>query len=125
MTFVVGAVCIGSVLMLARLRQDELARTFLWLYGAMSVLVLSALLLALAETQTEVAPATIAALDYMEAFVGRYGVMLALPLFAHRAFGVGGRRPHRTDESSPGRVSGRGSSPRAIGAGLDRLQRTM
>lgn len=91
-TFVVGAVCAGAVLVLARLRRDEIARAFLWLHGALSVLVLGALLLALAGTLAPVSATTIAVLEYTEAFVGRYAVMLALPLFAHRAFGVPDRR---------------------------------
>lgn len=91
-TFVVGAVCVGAVVVLARLRRDELARAYLWLHGALSVLVLGALLLALAETQAAVSSMTIAVLEYVEAFVGRYAVMLALPLFARRAFAVPDRR---------------------------------
>ena len=91
-TLVAGAVCIGSVLMLAWLRRDELARAFLWLYAALTVAVLATLLLALAATQPAVSPGATSVLVYLEAFVGRYGVMLALPLFAHRAFSIRDRR---------------------------------
>jgi DNA-binding CsgD family transcriptional regulator len=89
---VTGAVCIGSALMLAWLRRDELARAFLWLYCALTVAVLGTLLLALAATQPAVSPGTISVLEYLEAFAGRYGVMLTLPLFAHRVFGIRDRR---------------------------------
>ncbi|HUO85971.1 MAG TPA: helix-turn-helix transcriptional regulator [Thermoanaerobaculia bacterium] len=87
-TFVVGAACVGAVLVLTRLRQDALARAFLLLYLPLSVLVLAALLLALVETQPAQSVATLSVLEYLESFVGRYSVMLALPLFAHRVFGV-------------------------------------
>lgn len=91
-TFVVGAACIGAVLVLARLRHDELARAFLWFYVPLSVLVLAALLLSLAQLQVGATAGTVRAFEYLEGFVGRYGVMLALPLFARGVFGVRGRR---------------------------------
>lgn len=91
-TFVVGAGCIGAVLVLARLRNDELARAFLWFYLPLSLLVLGALLLALMEMRPETSSAARFAVEYLEGVVGRYGVMLALPLFAHRVFGVRSRR---------------------------------
>lgn len=91
-TFVTGAGCIGAVLVLARLRNDELARAFLWFYVPLTVLVLAALLLALMDMRPETSSATQSVVEYMEGVVGRYGVMLALPLFAHRVFGVRSRR---------------------------------
>ena len=94
-TLVVGTTCVGAVLVLARLRQDALARAFLWFYLPLSVLVLGGLLLALIETQAGVSAATRSAVEYIEAFAGRYGVMLALPLFAHRALGVHNRAAER------------------------------
>lgn len=103
-TLVLGTACIGSVLMLAWLRQDELARAFLWLYGALTVALLSTLLLALTEAQAAVSPGTIS-IEYLEAFVGRYGVMLALPLFAHRAFGIRDRRRDRRAGETRRRLS--------------------
>lgn len=87
-TFMVGTACVGAVLVLARLRFDELAQAFLWFYVPLSVLVLAALLLALVEVQPMRPESGAPALEYLEAFIGRYGVMLALPLFAHRVYGV-------------------------------------
>lgn len=90
-TFMVGVACLGAALVLARLRHDELARAFLLFYVPLSVLVLAALLLAYVETRPGPSAGTIAVLEYLEAFVGRYGVMLGLPLFAHRVFAVRSR----------------------------------
>lgn len=90
-TFVVGIACLGSALVLARLRHDELARSFLVFYAPLSVLVLAALLLAFVETRPPSSADMVSALEYLEAFVGRYGVMLGLPLFAHRVFALRSR----------------------------------
>jgi DNA-binding CsgD family transcriptional regulator len=87
-TFVIGTACLGAVLVLARLRQDQLARAFLWFYIPLSMLVLGRLLLAQIETQPLPPGTLLFLLEYLESFVGRYGVMLALPLFAHRIYGV-------------------------------------
>lgn len=87
-TFVVGTVCVGAGLVLARLRQDELARAFLLFYLPLSVLVLAGLLLTFVETVSATSSAWVGALRYLESFVGRYGVMIGLPLFAHRVFDV-------------------------------------
>jgi len=89
---VVGTSCVGAAMVLARLRHDDLAHLFLWFYLPVSVLVLSGLLLALMDMQATVSPATRSVLEYLETFVGRYGVMLALPLFTHRLFDVRSRR---------------------------------
>ena len=89
---VVGMSCVGAALVLARLRNDGLARLFLWLYLPCSVLVLAGLLVALADMQAIVSPALRATLEYFEGFVGRYSVMLALPLFVHRLFSLHSRR---------------------------------
>jgi DNA-binding CsgD family transcriptional regulator len=89
---VVGTSCVGAAMVLARLRHDDLAHLFLWFYLPCSVLVLSGLLLALMDMQATVSPATRSVLEYLESFVGRYGVMLALPLFVHRLFDVRSRR---------------------------------
>ena len=93
---VVGTSCVGAAMVLARLRHDDLAHLFLWLYLPCSVLVFSGLLLALMDMQATVSPATRSVLEYFETFVGRYGVMLALPLFAHRLFDVRSRRRDAT-----------------------------
>lgn len=91
-TFVVGATCVGAALLLVRLRSDELARAFLWFYVPLSVAVLGALLLAFEAMQPQASPTVGWLLVYLEAFVGRYGVMLTLPLFVHRVVGVRSRR---------------------------------
>ncbi len=86
--FVVGIACLGAALVLARSRQDELAQAFLGFYVPLSVLVLGALLLGFMDVLGAPSARTILTVEYVEAFVGRYGVMLALPLFAHRVFGT-------------------------------------
>ncbi len=93
---VIGVSCIGAAMVLASLRHDRLAYLFLWFYLPFSVLVLSGLLLALVDTQTAVSPVTRSVLVYLESFVGRYGLMLALPLFVHRLFDVRSRRRDAT-----------------------------
>ncbi|MFW6201518.1 MAG: response regulator transcription factor [Gemmatimonadota bacterium] len=90
-TFLVGIACVGAALVLARLRHDELARAFLLFYVPLSVLVLAALLLTFEEVAPSRSATVVFVLEYGEAFVGRYGVMLGLPLFAHRVFGARGR----------------------------------
>lgn len=90
-TFVIGTGCVGAALVLARLRHDKLARDFLLFYVPLSVLVLSGLLLAFVEAAPVQAPPPGAVLEYLEAMVGFYGVMLGLPLFAHRLFAIGDR----------------------------------
>jgi len=94
--FIVGISCIGAAMVLAGLRHDDLARLFLWFYIPLSVLVLSGLLLALVDMQAAVSPAMRSGLEYLESFVGRYGVLLALPLFVHRLFDVRSRRRDAT-----------------------------
>jgi DNA-binding CsgD family transcriptional regulator len=90
-TFAVGIACLGVVVVLAR-RQDDLARGFLLFYAALTVLVLGALLLSLGRALPGNAP-LYPSIEYLEAFVGRYGVMFTLPYFAHRVFAVD--RPSR------------------------------
>lgn len=89
-TFVVGIACLGAVVILARRADDRVSRGFLLFYSALSVLVLGRLLLASMEIVGQAGPTTTFALSYMESFLGRYGVMFALPFFAHRIFGVDG-----------------------------------
>ncbi len=88
-TFVTGAACLGATLLLRR--GDSLGRAFLLLYLPLSVLVLAALLLAFLNTLPDVSSAARSTLEYLEDIVGRYAVMLALPLFAHRVYGPRGR----------------------------------
>lgn len=94
-TFAVGVACLGVLVVMARDRQDDLARAFLLFYAALTALVLGALLLSLSRALTDRVPSIFPALEYLEAFVGRYGVMFTLPYFAHRVFGVADRRRDR------------------------------
>lgn len=90
-TFVVGTACVGAALVLLR-RDDALVRAFLLFYLPLTVLVLAALLLALVDTLPASGAAVHPTLEYLEDIVGRYAVMLALPLFAHRVWSVRSRR---------------------------------
>ena len=91
-TFAVGSAILGGAIVLARLRHDELARGFLALYVPLSIAVLAALFLRVAVTRPTASPVSLFVLEYLEAFVGRYGVMLGLILFAHRLFAIRDRR---------------------------------
>ena len=91
-TFLVGFACFGAWLVLAQRRLDDLERAFLLFYGALTILVTGRLLLAFVLTVPGESAATRFAIVYVESFVGRYGVMFALPYLAHRAFAVPGRR---------------------------------
>jgi DNA-binding CsgD family transcriptional regulator len=86
--FAVGMGCLGGALLLTQTRQHDLARGFLAFYVPLSLLVLGALLLAFMAGRTESSAEAVFMVEYLEAFVGRYGVMLGLPLFAHRVFGT-------------------------------------
>lgn len=91
-TFAVGIACLGALLVMARRRDADLARSFLLFHTSLTTLVFGRLLLAFGDlAPPRTAPGEFI-LTYLESFVGRYGVMFALPFFAHRVFGVGGRR---------------------------------
>lgn len=90
--FAGGIAGIGGVLVLARVRRDTLATTFLMLYGPLTIAVLAALIRGFIETRPMPSAAGLFAANYMEAFVGLYGIMLGMPLFAHRVFAVADRR---------------------------------
>ena len=92
-TFVTGIACFSTVLVLARRRENPLAQWFLLFYVALSLLVGAALLLALTDSAPSASPPVRTGVQYLESFVGRYAVLLALPLFAHRVYGVPGKRP--------------------------------
>ncbi len=85
-----GTACAGAGFALRR-RGDALVRAFLLLYLPLTVLVLAALLLAFATPLPGDFGALRPVLVYLEDFVGRYAVMLALPLFVHRVWAVRGR----------------------------------
>jgi DNA-binding CsgD family transcriptional regulator len=84
--FGVGIACMSALVLTARRDPLSPARPFLVLYGALTVLVATSLLPALFSVAREGGIAF--ALQYLESFVGRYGVMFALPYFVHRLFGV-------------------------------------
>ncbi len=88
-TFVVGIACLSALVVLARRQRDGLARPFLLLYVALSILVMATLVASLigAAGSTEAAWFV----QYLVAFVGRFGVMFALPFFMHRLVGLSGR----------------------------------
>jgi DNA-binding CsgD family transcriptional regulator len=93
-TLLVGIACLGAVVVLARRRDAALARAFLPLHVALTVLVFGRLLLAYMDARGGAGNGSAAwpVVSYLEAFVGRYGVMFALPFFAQRVFGVADRR---------------------------------
>jgi DNA-binding CsgD family transcriptional regulator len=91
--FASGIACMGALLILARRPDAELTRRFLLFYGALTILVVGRLLLAWASTVGSPTGSGLFALQYVESFVGRYGVLFTLPLFGHALFRVaGGRR---------------------------------
>lgn len=90
-TLLVGIACSGVILLLARRGADELERAFLLFYAALSILVAGRLLLAFVQTVPLESSGPRFAIEYLESFVGRYGVMFALPYLAHRVFAVPGR----------------------------------
>lgn len=91
--FLIGAVCFGGALVLSRRREDRLARAFLFFYLPFSLLVLTGLAVTFTDTVTGLSGGVVAVADYLESFPGRYAIMLALPLFAHRVYAV--RAPRR------------------------------
>lgn len=94
-TFAVGIACLGTVIVVARRRGDELARAFLFFYSALSIFVTTGLLNVFVATLQDVQLSTVFVFEYLESFVGRYGVMFTLPFFAHRVFAVKSRRRDR------------------------------
>ncbi len=92
MSFSIGISCLGVTLVLARRRDNHLARAFLAFYAVLSLLVISGLLLAFAGAfPGAIKPSTHFVLEYIEAIPGFYGVMFTLPFFVHRVFGVESR----------------------------------
>lgn len=88
-SFAVGVACLGVALSLAVRRRDAVSRVFLAFYAALSIMVTASLLLAFADSAPgEVSASVRQVLVYLESIVGLYGLMLTLPLFVHRVFGV-------------------------------------
>ncbi len=85
--FSVGLMCMGITIVVAHRTRSSIARSFLAFYVALTLIVLASLILAFLDIQPELAgPRLRGALEYLEAIVGFYGVMLTLPLFVHRVF---------------------------------------
>jgi len=84
----VGALCLGAAFVLGMRRDDPLPRAFLFFYLPFSFLVLTALVAVFGETVAALPQPVVSAAQYVESFPGRYGLMLALPLFAHRVYAV-------------------------------------
>ena len=78
-----------------RLRAP-VARAFMLFYAAVTVLVLASLLLTFFDVVPDaVSPQARAVFEYVESMVGFYGVMLTLPILAHRVFAVPGHARDR------------------------------
>ena len=90
--FAIGLACLGVTLVLAKRKDNHLARAFLAFYAVISLLVISALLLAFAEAfPGAIDPSTRFVLEYIESIPGFYGLMFTLPFFVHRVYGVESR----------------------------------
>ena len=91
--FSVGIACLGVTVVSAKRKGDALALSFLIFYLSTSLLVIGALLRAFIDILPDpVSPSTRLAIEYVDAFIGRYGLMFSLPFFAHRVFAVPGAR---------------------------------
>ena len=94
--FATGLACLGVTLVLAKRKDNHLARAFLAFYAAISLLVISGLLLAFADAfPGAIDRSTRFVLEYIESIPGFYGLMFTLPFFAHRVYGVDSRRRDR------------------------------
>lgn len=83
-----GFACLGAAAVLRRRGADKLVRAFLAFYLPFTFLVLTGLTMAAATALGGATPSLVITVDYLESFIGRYGLMLALPLFAHRLYDV-------------------------------------
>ena len=91
--FSIGVASLGLAVVVVLKMKSRVARAFLAFYAALSVVVLASLLLAFLDVlPNPVAPELRAALEYLEAIVGFYGLLFTLPYFAHRLFAVQGVR---------------------------------
>ena len=88
-SFAAGVACLGIAVSLAVRRRDAVSWSFLALYAAVSIMVTASLILAFTDTAPgEISESAQQVFQYLESIVGFYGIMLTLPLFAHRVFGV-------------------------------------
>ncbi|MEM9304252.1 MAG: helix-turn-helix transcriptional regulator [Pseudomonadota bacterium] len=91
--FSVGLACLGVVVLWFRLDRSPLAGAFLVFYAALSIMVMAALFRSLLEVLPQPTadwPRLIT--EYLESMVGRYGLMLSMPILVHRLFGVAAPR---------------------------------
>lgn len=87
--FSVGITCTGVLVFGPRRTPSPVTRSFLAFYTFLSLVVLMALLRAFVEVLPDpVSPRTRWILEYLDSIVGFYGVMLTLPIFALRVFGI-------------------------------------
>ena len=87
--FSVGLACLGVLVLWVRRDRSPTARAFLVFYAALSVMVMAALFRSLLEVLPQASsdwPRVIT--EYLESMVGRYGLMLSLPILVHRLSGV-------------------------------------
>lgn len=90
--FSVGLTCLGVLVLWARREGTALSRIFLVFYSALSFMVMAALLRSLMEVLPELASTRPRfAIEYLETMIGRYALMLSLPLLVHRFFAVESR----------------------------------
>jgi DNA-binding CsgD family transcriptional regulator len=75
-------------------QNDPLAKSYLVFYAVYTFNVCTALLLAYSESIEQGQSSLLKdSFQYLESFIGRYGLMFAWPLFVHRMVGIGfGRR---------------------------------
>ena len=94
--FAVGVACLGVTVLLVVRGRGAATRAFLAFYAALSPMVTASLLLAFAESAPgEISTPVREVFRYLESIVGLYGLMLTLPLFVHRVFGVDDPRRER------------------------------
>lgn len=86
-TFIIGIGCAGMVVVIARRWRDPVILTFLGFYLALTVLVATKLVISYLVAGDENWPPSYPAIQYLESFIGRYGLMLTLPLLVHRLAG--------------------------------------
>ncbi|NNK08372.1 MAG: hypothetical protein HKP50_13760, partial [Myxococcales bacterium] len=74
--FSVGIACLSVTVVSAKRKGDTLARAFLVFYLSVSLLVIGALLRAFIDILPDpVEPSTRFVIEYLDSFIGRYGMM--------------------------------------------------
>lgn len=87
-TLVIGTVCLGGVAVAGRHRADHLTRSFVLFYLALTVAVITSLVLGVLDLTGAPESAATGTANYFDSIVARYAVMLTLPLFVHSLFGI-------------------------------------